>query len=237
MLSGNSSVKRMDDAHMLKLEPKRRPRKRVLRVRFAKVRVGRCRSRAVMYWSSRLATVLCGRQAGRDVYLQAPSNETLLDWVDSFNEHIDAARAQDGLEEPVDSDGEEAKRASTRKKAEAAAKAKAAKEAADAADSDDGAAPQPEPVTGRGSSIRQAAKAAEARRARGANGRSGAKPSSGRSSLATGKGRHGDAGWDDETEAARRQSLNALLSRPSSSKKSGGGSSRRSSTRRSSRRA
>ena len=38
ILSGDSSVKRMDDAHMLKLEPKRRARKRVLRVRFTKVR-------------------------------------------------------------------------------------------------------------------------------------------------------------------------------------------------------
>ena len=54
ILSGDSSVKRMDDAHMLKLEPKRRARKRVLRVRFAKVR-----------WCGAVAmrTDRCSRQA------------------------------------------------------------------------------------------------------------------------------------------------------------------------------
>ena len=155
-------------------------------------------------------------QAGRDVYLQAPSNETLLDWIDSFNEHIDAARAQDGLEAPADSDGEEAKRAKARAKAEAAAKA--AKEEEDAASSAEEAAPKPEPVTGRASTIRQAAKSANARR-HTTTGASGKKKSSAphhrraRTSLATGKGRHGADGWDDETEAARRRSLNALLSR------------------------
>jgi len=104
-LSGDSTVHKCSSSELKTLEPKRRPRKRVMCIYFKQVQcLTLSRQVQVVYGSGVIV------QASRKVYLQASSDDELDEWMDAFREHIDSARSADGLEQDeADLGGDEAK--------------------------------------------------------------------------------------------------------------------------------